>query len=374
MGFVRIKWGLVGNLPEFCLDFSWDFYRVLLGYNIMEWMDRFMNTNLMGKATPWLRQLGMGSKKLSETAAAAARYCAEGAENAFRDALAKAKAAAAETGSQAGAAVSGKKNYALITGASSGIGMEFARRLSLEGYPLILIARRRDRLEALRAELGTECLLLPADLARREDLIRLCEDLVGRRIDIFINNAGFGVSGPFLGTDLMREVNMVDVNVVAQHVLFKYVLHRMEAEGGGAILNVASSAGLFPAGPFMSGYYATKAYMTSLTRGVAEELRQSGSPVYVGCLCPGPVNTEFNAVADVVFALPGISVEECVDSALRMMKKRKTVIIPEKELRAAVIGQRFLPDALTVRITAAQQKKKMQEPEHKTVKETACPS
>ena len=125
--------------------------------------------------------------------------------------------------------------------------MEFARRLSLEGYPLILIARRRDRLEALRRELGTECLLLPADLARREDLIRLCEDLVGRRIDIFINNAGFGVSGPFKATEIAREVGMIDVNVTAQHVLFKYVLHRMEAEGGGAILNVASSAGLFPA-------------------------------------------------------------------------------------------------------------------------------
>lgn len=337
-----------------------------------------MNANLMGRAVPWIRQLGNGSRKLGKTAAAAARYCAEEAENALRDALEKAKAAAAESGKRTGGTAPGKKNYALITGASSGIGMEFARRLSLEGYPLILIARRRDRLEALRAELGTECLLLPADLARREDLIRLCEDLVGRKIDIFINNAGFGVSGSFLGTDLMREVSMVDVNVIAQHVLFKYVLHRMEAEGGGAILNVASSAGLFPAGPFMSGYYATKAYMASLTRGVAEELRQSGSPVYVGCLCPGPVNTEFNAVADVVFALPGISVEECVDSALRMMKKRKTVIIPEKELRALVFGQRFLPSALTVRITAAQQKRKMQGEDiktgKKTVEETGCPS
>ncbi|MDO5134340.1 MAG: SDR family oxidoreductase [Eubacteriales bacterium] len=259
----------------------------------------------------------------------------------------------------------GRKNYALITGASSGIGMEFARRLSLEGYPLILIARRRDRLESLRNELGTECLLLPADLARREDLIRLCEDLVGRRIDIFINNAGFGVSGPFLGSDLMREVNMIDVNVTAQHVLLKYVLHRMQNEGGGYILNVASSAGLFPAGPFMAGYYATKAYMASLTRAVAEELRQGGSPVYVGCLCPGPVNTEFNEVADVTFALPGISAEECVDYALRMMEKRRVVIIPSAQIRAAVFAQRLIPSSLTVRITASQQKKKMQpaEPE-----------
>ena len=193
----------------------------------------------------------------------------------------------------------------------------------------------------------------------RQNLIRLCEDLVGRRIDVFINNAGFGVSGPFMGTDLMREVNMIDVNVTAQHVLLKYVLHRMEAEGGGSILNVASSAGLFPGGPFMSGYYATKAYMASLTRGVAEELRQGKSPVYVGCLCPGPVNTEFNAVADVTFALPGISAEECVSYALRMMRRKKIVIVPGREIRAAVIGQRLLPAAMTVRLTAAQQKKKL---------------
>ena len=131
-------------------------------------------------------------------------------------------------------------------------------------------------------------------------------------------------------------------------------------EGGGTILNVASSAGLFPAGPYMSGYYATKAYMTSLTRGVAEELRQAHSPVYVGCLCPGPVNTEFNDIADVSFALPGISPEECVDYALRMMARRQTVIIPGRQIRAAVIGQRLIPTALTVRITAAQQKKKME--------------
>jgi NAD(P)-dependent dehydrogenase (short-subunit alcohol dehydrogenase family) len=136
------------------------------------------------------------------------------------------------------------------------------------------------------------------------------------------------------------------------------LIDRMEAEGGGAILNVASSAGLFPAGPYMAGYYATKAYMASLTRAVAEELRQAKSPVYVSCLCPGPVNTEFNEVADVSFALPGISVQECVDYALRMMERRQTVIVPGREIRAAVFGQRFIPAALTVRVAAAQQKKK----------------
>ena len=326
-----------------------------------------MDKRIMQRAEPYLKNLKFTGRVLGRSMKKAAGLCAQGAENIIKDTITRAAGnEQSDSGDNSGSMTGdGRKNYAVITGASSGIGLEFARRLSLEGYPLILIARRRDRLEALRRELGTECLLLPADLARREDLIRLCEDLVGRRIDVFINNAGFGVSGPFMASEVSREVGMIDVNVTAQHVLFKYILHRMEAEGGGAILNVASSAGLFPAGPYMSGYYATKAYMTSLTRGVAEELRQAKSPVYVGCLCPGPVNTEFNDVADVSFALPGISPEECVDYALRMMARRQTVIIPGREIRAAVIGQRLLPTALTVRITAAQQKKKMSAPEQK---------
>ena len=312
-------------------------------------MDTKLDARIMDMARPCLKHLKSGGKMLGEAAIKAL-------ESAMQDVFTRASRADAEQTQTAGP---GRRNYAVITGASSGIGREFAKQLSLEGYPLILIARRRDRLEELRMELGTECLLLPADLSRQEDLLRLCEDLIGRRIDIFINNAGFGVCGPFMGTDLMREVSMIEVNVAAQHILLKYILHRMESEGGGYILNVASSAGLFPAGPFMSAYYATKAYMASLTRGVAEELRQTGSPVYVGCLCPGPVNTEFNEVADVSFALPGISAEECVDYALRMMAKKKTMIIPGREIRAAVIGQRFLPTALTVRLTAAQQKRKI---------------
>ncbi len=332
-----------------------------------------LDKRIIQRAEPYLKHLKETGIVLGRSMRKAAAVCAQEAENAVRDTLERASGVdrgvfGADTENHTAA---GKKNYAVITGASSGIGLEFAKRLSLEGYPLILIARRRDRLEVLRRELGTECLLLPADLARREDLIRLCEDLVGRRIDIFINNAGFGVSGPFAATEVAREIGMVDVNVTAQHVLFKYILHRMEAEGGGAILNVASSAGLFPAGPYMSGYYATKAYMASLTRGVAEELRQAKSPVYVGCLCPGPVNTEFNDVADVSFALPGISAEECVDYALRMMARRQTVIIPGRQIQAAVIGQRLIPTALTVRITAAQQKKKMEGPAGEIASEQA---
>ena len=121
---------------------------------------------------------------------------------------------------------------------------------------------------------------------------------------------------------------MLRVNVLAMHRLFKFVLKKMEAQGFGAILNVASSAGLLPGGPYMAGYYATKAYVVSLTRGVAEELREQHSPVYVCALCPGPVDTEFNDRADVVFALRGIRPEFCVEEAMRGMLRRKPILVP----------------------------------------------
>ena len=123
---------------------------------------------------------------------------------------------------------------------------------------------------------------------------RLCEALTDERIDLFINNAGFGVCGSFLETSGEKELSMAKVNVLAMHQLFKFAVKKMETQGFGTVLNVASSAGLLPGGPYMAGYYATKAYVVSLTRGVAEELREQHSPVYVCALCPGPVDTEFN--------------------------------------------------------------------------------
>ena len=193
-----------------------------------------------------------------------------------------------------------------ITGASSGIGREFARRYARLGFRLILTARRTDRLEALTAELtvkyNTFCRILPADLEQESECARLCEALADERLDIFINNAGFGVCGSFLETSGEKELSMAKVNVLAMHQLFKFAVKKMETQGFGTVLNVASSAGLLPGGPYMAGYYATKAYVVSLTRGVAEELREQHSPVYVCALCPGPVDTEFNDRADVVFA------------------------------------------------------------------------
>ena len=250
-----------------------------------------------------------------------------------------------------------------ITGASSGIGREFARRYAKMGCRLILTARRADRLEALAEELrqahGTVCRILTSDLAREEECTRLCNELEGETLDIFINNAGFGVCGSYLETDDAKEEEMVRVNVEAMARLFRFAVRKMQAAGGGTILNVASSAGLLPGGPYMAGYYASKAYVASLTRGVAEELRQMHSPVYVCALCPGPVDTEFNDRAGVIFALKGITPEFCVDEALLGMMRHKTIIVPSAFMRLCTSAQKLVPTPLLMPIVARQQKKKL---------------
>lgn len=253
-----------------------------------------------------------------------------------------------------------RKKYAVITGASSGIGLEFAKRLSKRGYPLVLIARREDRLIQLSKELKTKCEIITADLSREEECYRVFYQLQDKEVGIFINNAGFGDCGKFTETDLQKEMNMVQVNVKAMHVLMKLMLKKMQKKNYGYILNVASSAGLMPAGPYMATYYATKAYVASLTQAVAEELRESGSRVYAGCLCPGPVDTEFNSVANVEFALKGISAQYCVDYALKQMGKKQVVIIPGRIMQLAMTLGRYLPVPVYVRMAAHQQKKKFQ--------------
>lgn len=197
--------------------------------------------------------------------------------------------------------------FAVITGASSGIGAEFARQLSARGYNLLLVARRADRLEKLSDQLTTVCEIFTADLSKKSECLRLVKALEGRRVNLFINNAGFGDCGPFLQTELDKDLDMLSVNIRALHILTKKIGQQLYKQGFGALLNVGSCAGLMPAGPYMATYYATKAYVVSLTSALAQELREARSPVYVGCLCPGPVNTEFNAVANVEFALRGIT-------------------------------------------------------------------
>lgn len=251
------------------------------------------------------------------------------------------------------------KNYAVITGASAGLGTEFAKQLADKGYKLILTARREERLKNLAESLPVECVIIPADLSQKAECLRFFDLIKDYKIDIFINNAGFGDCNSFLESDLDMELDMVDVNIKAMHILCKKMLQKMQKENHGYILNVASSAGLLPAGPYMATYYATKAYVSSLTQAIASELQEMGSKVYVGALCPGPVDTEFYDVANVEFTLKGITPEYCVEYAIKQMIKRQTVIVPTLFMKASTTMGRLAPRKLAIKITAGQQKKKL---------------
>lgn len=251
------------------------------------------------------------------------------------------------------------KNYAVITGASAGLGTEFAKQLANKGYKLILTARREERLKHLAESLPVECVIVPADLSKTEECLRFFETIKEMKIDIFINNAGFGECNSFLESNLENELDMIDVNVKAMHTLCKLMLQKMQKENRGYILNVASSAGLLPAGPYMATYYATKAYVSSLTQAVAQELKEMDSRVYVGALCPGPVDTEFYDVANVEFTLKGITPEYCVEYAIKQMIKRQTVIVPTMLMKLSTTMGRVAPRSLAVKITSGQQRKKL---------------
>ncbi len=246
---------------------------------------------------------------------------------------------------------------ALITGASSGIGRDIARELAARGCELILAARRRDRMEALAAELSVPVRIVECDLSREEECLRLYEETKDDGVDILVNNAGFGLFGPFDETDLSRELEMIDVNVRAVHILTKKFVIDFKRRDSGYILNVASSAAFLP-GPLLSAYYATKAYVLRLSQALWKELRKSGSRVSVSVLCPGPVRTEFDRVANVRFSLKAMSSEAVARIAVRGMFARKTVVVPGLSLRLGRIAAKLLPDRLLMAFAWRTQKKK----------------
>ncbi len=188
---------------------------------------------------------------------------------------------------------------AIVTGASAGLGLDMARSLAQRGYDVVLAARSVDRLEAIRDEIeagGTLAYVAAHDLSSSVGVDRLLEDVaaLARPVDLLVNNAGFGLHGPYLETDAAAEAAMIQVNVLALVRLTRELLPGMVARGSGRILQVASTAGFMP-GPWMSTYYATKAFVLSYSDALAEELRETG--VTVTCLCPGPTRTGFQAKA-----------------------------------------------------------------------------
>ena len=247
---------------------------------------------------------------------------------------------------------------ALITGASSGLGREMARLLAARGYELILCARREERLRELAAELPVPCRIIAADVSDEQECRLLYEAVQSEELEVVINNAGFGLFGEFVTADLDEELRMIDTNVRAVHILTKLAVRDFVQRGRGYILNVSSSAGFLP-GPLMATYYATKNYVLRLTEALREELRRAGSPVRVCALCPGPVDTEFNDRAGVVFALKGITPEFCVQEAMHGMMHRRIIIVPSAFMRACTTAQKLLPAPLLMPIVARQQKKKL---------------
>lgn len=248
---------------------------------------------------------------------------------------------------------------ALVTGASSGIGRDIARQLSALGYDLILVARRKTRLESLKKELSTNVEIITTDLSSTFNCMKLYEQIKKEDIDILINNAGFGLAGEFTSTKLEKEMDMIDLNVKAVHTLTKCFLNDFVKKDKGYILNVASIASLQPGGPLMTTYYATKSYVLSLTSSIYEELRRNKSNVYIGCLCPGPVDTEFNKVAKVDFNLPSLDSEYVSRYAVRKMFKRKLIIIPGTLTKLGYYITKLLTRKMKLRILYNIQKKKI---------------
>ncbi len=246
---------------------------------------------------------------------------------------------------------------ALITGASGGIGYYMAKKLSEMGFDIIITARNRDKLDRLASEMSTKTIVIPADLSKPEECIRLHEELKNEKVEIVINNAGFGEFASLTEGDLEKEINMIDLNIKAVHILTKLFLRDFTQKGYGYILNVGSLASFLP-GPMMATYYGTKAYVYRLTMAVREELRRHGSRVYCGVLCPGPVATNFNNRAGVRFATKGLDPQYCAEYAVEKMFEEKAVIIPGKLEKLLPIIAKLSPEFLQTFFCYEFQKKK----------------
>ncbi len=248
---------------------------------------------------------------------------------------------------------------ALITGASSGIGKEMAIELANRGWDLILVARRMDRLEILKGELSkVDVKCIKCDVSREEECIRLYEETKDDKVDMLINNAGFGAFGYFDEIELSRDLSLVDTNIRAVHILTKLFLEDFVKRDRGYILNTGSIAG-FMIGPLLSSYYASKHYVVTLTEAIYEELRRKKSKVKVAVLCPGPVATEFNEVAKVKFMIKGHSPEFVASYAIKKTLKGKLLIVPGIINKLGVFAVRFVPRRLLSRIMYKFQKLKM---------------
>lgn len=216
---------------------------------------------------------------------------------------------------------------ALVTGASSGIGYSIARHLSNLGYDLIVVARREDCLLNLKKECKTDVEIIVLDLSIIANMYKLYELTADYDIDIVINNAGVGLYGEFYDIDSSKEIGMLNLNVIATDIITKLYLRDMVKRNSGRILNVSSLIGFMP-GPLMSSYYASKAYITSMSRAINTELKMKKINVTVSTLCAGAVDTNFNSDLGISFFIPPSNSEEVAKYSIAKLMKNKEVIIP----------------------------------------------
>ena len=276
--------------------------------------------------------------------------------------------------------------WALVTGASSGIGRDMARYLYSLGYDLVLVARNEAKMLDLKHELEDtmhkhsisanrenknnsnennadkkkkkqKIVIIDADLSKVEECVQLHENTKQYKIDLLVNNAGFGTFGEFTETDLQTEVDLINTNITAVHILTKLFLKDMERRNKGHILNVASIAGMEP-GPLMAAYYASKSYVIKLSRAINKELKKKKSNVKISILCPGPVDTNFNNVANVVFKAPSMQSEKVAKYGIDKALKGKLIIIPGILNKSVRIFSKILPDAILESVSYQIQRRK----------------
>ncbi len=250
---------------------------------------------------------------------------------------------------------------ALITGASSGIGRDLARVLASKGYHLVLVARKEEELKKIAQELQDENAIKVEIIVTDLSQIENCKEIHKKvkNVDILVNNAGFGDCGNFSKTSLEKEINMINTNIIAYHILMKLYLMDMKECGYGKILNVASIAGFMP-GPLMATYYATKAYIVRIAEGIREELKKEKSKVQLSILCPGPVKTNFDKVANVKFHMREANSMAVAKYAIKKLEQGKFYIVPGMDVKLVKLGAKLFPSSWTSKITYKIQKRKME--------------
>lgn len=247
---------------------------------------------------------------------------------------------------------------ALITGASSGMGRDMANYLSEYNYELFLVARDKEKLDEIYKDYPVKITKLAFDLTKKEECMKLYEQVKKENIDILINNAGFGDSGNFTETNLDKELDMIDLNIKAYHILTKLFLKDFVKRDYGRILNVASMAG-FMSGPYMATYYATKNYIVSLSLAIYEELKKDKSNVKISIFCPGPVDTNFNNVANVKFNISSLTSNYASKLAIDGMFKDKLIIVPPN-MKVNHVLSKVAPTKLVLEVNSKVQERNSQ--------------